>query len=273
MGDRATCGMSSKMANPAGVFARIVCGVDGSDESAEAVRQATRLAIGSVHIVACMDVPAATHAGAVSGQLVEQLQVEADEALARARSVARSPTTSQQVAGLPAETLLTLLEQEDATLVAVGSKGTSRAAGVLFGSVTTRLLHDAPCSVLVARRSPLPGEFPQRIVVGVDGSRESVVAVAVAVALGRRFGADVRPIVAIGDRRPQPDLERVRGITDTVIVDPGTPVTALTEASSSVDLVVVGSRGLHGIPSIGSVSERVAHNALCSVIVVRPHTT
>ncbi len=261
------------MPNPARVFARILCGVDGSDESAEAVRQATRLASGPVHLVACMDVPAATHAGAVSGQLVEQLQVEGDDALARARSVARSPTTSQQVAGVPAETLLTLLERTDATLAAVGSKGTARAAGVLFGSVTTRLLHDAPCSVLVARRSPLPGEFPQRIVAGVDGSPESALAFATAAELGDRFGADVRPIVATGDRKQQPDLDRVYGIADTVIVHPEKPVTALTKASSSADLVVVGSRGLHGIRSIGSVSERIAHNALCSVIVVRPPTT
>jgi nucleotide-binding universal stress UspA family protein len=203
--------------------------------------------------------------------LVEHSDAEAEDALSHARSVARSPTTSRKVAGAPAEGLVTLLERGDATLVAVGSKGTGRVAGVLFGSVATRLLHDAPCSVLVARRSPLPGEFPQRIVVGVDGSPESAAAFAAAAELGHRFGADVRPIVAIGDRKPQPDPVRVRRIADTVIVDPETPVTALTEASSSVDLVVVGSRGLHGIRSIGSVSEQIAHNALCSVIVVRLH--
>jgi nucleotide-binding universal stress UspA family protein len=36
------------------------------------------------------------------------------------------------------------------------------------------------------------------------------------------------------------------------------------------DLLVVGSRGLHGIRALGSVSERVAHKAPCSVLVVRP---
>jgi nucleotide-binding universal stress UspA family protein len=261
--------MSKATPNPARMFARVVCGVDGSDESAEAVRQATRVAIGSVHLVVCMDVPAATRAGAVSGELVKQLQAEADNALDRARSLAQSPTTSEQVAGRPAATLTALLERHGATMVAVGSKGTGRAAGVLFGSVATRMLHDAPCSVLVARRSPIAREFPHRIVVGVDGAPESAGAFAVAVELGRRFDADVRPIVAIGDRKQPPDLEHAREIADTVIVDPGKPVTALTEASSRVDLVVMGSRGLHGIRSIGSVSERVAHNASCSVIVVR----
>ncbi len=39
--------------------------------------------------------------------------------------------------------------------------------------------------------------------------------------------------------------------------------------SEEADLVVVGSRGLRGIRALGSVSERVAHEALCPVLVVR----
>jgi nucleotide-binding universal stress UspA family protein len=35
------------------------------------------------------------------------------------------------------------------------------------------------------------------------------------------------------------------------------------------DIVVVGSRGLQGGRALGSVSERVAHQANCSVIVLR----
>jgi nucleotide-binding universal stress UspA family protein len=35
-------------------------------------------------------------------------------------------------------------------------------------------------------------------------------------------------------------------------------------------LVVLGSRGLTGVRALASVSERVAHHAPCSVLVVRP---
>ena len=35
------------------------------------------------------------------------------------------------------------------------------------------------------------------------------------------------------------------------------------------DLIVVGSRGLHGLRALGSVSERVAHGAKASVLVAR----
>jgi len=36
------------------------------------------------------------------------------------------------------------------------------------------------------------------------------------------------------------------------------------------DLLVIGSRGLHGFRALGSVSEKVAHRAESSVLVVRP---
>ena len=46
------------------------------------------------------------------------------------------------------------------------------------------------------------------------------------------------------------------------------PVATLTERSREADLVVVGSRSLHGVRALGSVSERVAHGSSCSVLVV-----
>jgi nucleotide-binding universal stress UspA family protein len=52
--------------------------------------------------------------------------------------------------------------------------------------------------------------------------------------------------------------------------EPGRAVDVLAAASESADLVVVGSRGLHGLKALGSVSERVAHQARSSVLVVRP---
>jgi nucleotide-binding universal stress UspA family protein len=49
----------------------------------------------------------------------------------------------------------------------------------------------------------------------------------------------------------------------------GEPVAALVAAAAGADLLVVGSRGLHGLKALGSVSERVAHEAGSSVLVVR----
>jgi nucleotide-binding universal stress UspA family protein len=46
-------------------------------------------------------------------------------------------------------------------------------------------------------------------------------------------------------------------------------VWALAELSKEADLLVLGSRGLHGLRALGSISEQVAHRATCSVLVVR----
>jgi len=44
-------------------------------------------------------------------------------------------------------------------------------------------------------------------------------------------------------------------------------------ASETADLIVVGSRGVRGIRALGSISERLAHEASCSVLVVRSLAT
>jgi nucleotide-binding universal stress UspA family protein len=56
----------------------------------------------------------------------------------------------------------------------------------------------------------------------------------------------------------------------TLAVD-GPPVDVLRKAAhdTGADLLVVGNRGLHGLRALGSVSERVAHQAHSSVLVVR----
>jgi nucleotide-binding universal stress UspA family protein len=43
----------------------------------------------------------------------------------------------------------------------------------------------------------------------------------------------------------------------------------LTAEGDGAGLVVVGSGGKRGLPALGSVSERVAHLAPCSVLVIR----
>ena len=44
------------------------------------------------------------------------------------------------------------------------------------------------------------------------------------------------------------------------MVEELSPVEALVNASTESDLVVVGSRGLHGLRALGSVSERVTRD-------------
>src|SRR5579875_459506 len=58
----------------------------------------------------------------------------------------------------------------------------------------------------------------------------------------------------------------------TVRATSGTPATALIDASRDADMLVVGSRGAGGFARLlmGSVSNEVAHHALCPIVIV-PH--
>jgi nucleotide-binding universal stress UspA family protein len=118
--------------------------------------------------------------------------------------------------------------------------------------------------VLVARKAG--DRFPGRIAVGVDGSPESAVAYATARDLVERFRAELLSVSARGGKGV---AERIEMIAAHHEDSPDKPVDALVAAGADADLVVVGSRGLDGLRSLGSVSERVAHQAGCSVLIVR----
>ena len=249
-------------------FRRILVGVTDTREAAEAVRQASVLREpgGTLHLLAVVDMAKATHAGYAARAVADQLLSSTSTALERA-AAATDATTHAIVRGRPVGHLLESARRRRATLLALGTHGHRRTAGLLIGTVGTTLLREAPCSVLVARRDSWPLGRPERIVVGVDGSAPSARALAVARALSERFGARLALTVGLGGKLSDPTA--VVTTYQDVAVDERPPVEALVAASESADLVVVGSRGLHGLQALGSVSERVAHRAHASVLVVR----
>ena len=252
----------------AGILDRVLCGVDGTPESIEAVRQAARLRApeGSLDVVGAVDLGAAAQAGWAATAVAADVEADAKRAIEAARTEAPE-AVCRLLEGRPSSVLLSEAERTEATLLAVGSHGHRRPLGIALGSVTAAVVHEAPCSVLVARSPLVRGEFPDSIVVGIDGSPESAVAAALAFALGRRFGVSVRPVSAGGGKTV--DAEAVHAIAPDAVVQNRPPVDVLVAASTDVDLLVVGNRGLHGLRALGSVSERVVHEARCTVVVAR----
>jgi nucleotide-binding universal stress UspA family protein len=136
------------------------------------------------------------------------------------------------------------------------------------GSAVGELLNAAPCSVLVAR--PQAGWSPAAIVVGIDGSPESQAAYRAGRGLAERFGGRLVPVAAEGGSGF--DAEAARWIVaGRPELSPLGAADALAAASSRADLLIVGSRGLHGAAGIGSVAMRAAREADCSVLVVRAY--
>lgn len=253
------------------LFDRVVCGVDRSDAGLTAARVAGLVTgpAGSLTLVSAYDRSIAVHAGWDMAQVLDQLALEASEALERGRTEAEPlhPLEGRLLQGDPLQCLLAEIARQEATTVVVGSHGISRVTGIALGAVSTSLLHDAPCSVLIARGAVDATRWPRRIVVGVDGSPESARAVEATTALAARFDAEVRSVVAARDAHV--DLEAARRIAPGCEEHQAKAIDALAVASEATDLIVVGNRGLRGLRALGSLSERIAHDARCSVLVVK----
>jgi nucleotide-binding universal stress UspA family protein len=137
----------------------IVVGTDGSPSAESAVRRAAQIAKGSgarMHLVtAYPDAPAYTE-GISSSAKREPINLGdvAESVLARAAGELASQgveveTYAQQ--GDPANVILEVAQEQDADLIVVGARGLTGLQRFLLGSVSSKLSHHAPCSVMIVR--------------------------------------------------------------------------------------------------------------------------
>jgi nucleotide-binding universal stress UspA family protein len=258
-----------------GVFARIVVGVDGTDWGFEALRQALLLAPKEnpvLRAATAVDTAPAIRTGFHAAQFAELLANEAKEARGAAEAIiaGREGCEARVVRGKPVDVLRRERDELQATLMALGGRRSSRFLGIMLGDTGTELVHDAACSALLACPADNGTWQPRKIVVGFDGSTYALAALETAEELARAFSGSVNVVAATGGKPVERDADWSERV-DTW--DPAHPVAALVERSRTVDLVVVGSRGVHGLRALGSVSERVAHEAHCTALVVHEPQT
>jgi nucleotide-binding universal stress UspA family protein len=257
---------------------RLICAVDASASSRLAVAQAAELAEPQAELIAAgvVDPAEAMHGGVHASSVLRDLRSQCRTALAEV-SGAHAGIEAVALEGREVPALSGLAEERDADLIAVGSHGGSRAIGIVLGSVATGLVHRAPCPVLVAR--PAPGTFPQPILLASDGSEESWRAAGLVAAIAARARGPV-VIVSVGDGDDPTEgaaeaqatwLAEEAGTEASVLVRDGEPSLRITETAELLQsgLVVIGSRGRTGLRALGSVSERVASEAGCSVLIAR----
>jgi len=257
-------------------FHSVLCGVDGSEPSMVAVRQAVSVAAEGARLwaLSAWDPTLGMPAGLSAIDVMHQLRDESRSAL-RHVTEAFPSVTPVLMRGRDVASLLAGVSNFEADLVAVGSHGTPRALGAVLGSVASAMAHYAPCSVLIARDSPA-GDFPRTIVHADDGSPESLDAASVAGDLASRHGSRVLSL-HVGDEGETTaidagtELIRAAGVNPEPLIARGSPAKSIVEVAQQqgASLIVVGSRGRTGLAALGSVSERVVHHASCSVLVVR----
>lgn len=260
-------------------FGRISCGIDGSRSSNVAAEQAIALSGPSTALV-FVCVREARGAGATRQATIgaERADTALEEAVEAARE-AGIDAAAEIIPGHDPRTLL-LEEASRSDLLVVASHGGSRAGGIALGSTASAAVHRAAVPVLVARRPPDGIVFPESILVATDGSPDAERAVELTARIGHRHRATVYLLSVDPGPHGNPsriavdavDLTAALGMEPTVLRTTGHADERILEAAASerVALVAVGSGGLSGARALGSVSERVAHRAPCSVLVARP---
>jgi nucleotide-binding universal stress UspA family protein len=203
--------------------------------------------------------------------------------------------------GNPADTLLEKATAWPADLIVVGTHGRSAIGRAILGSVSLKLIREAPCSVRVARTHTHDG--PLRILIGTDGSPEADTTVSEVCRRSWPTGTEVQVLgvhellipanaerIAIGQEiyRQTNEDEHLRlqdvtrraaeklmqaGLHATAAVKEGEPKALLIQGAQSwhANTIFVGARGIGRIEGLllGSVSSATVAHAPCTVEVVR----
>lgn len=277
--------------------AEVVVGVGGTGSSENAVRWgAEQAAVAEAELVLLHAVghrhAARAHARDDAAQAAAQQMLAREEARARHEwpdlKVRTETSTDTAARCLTARS-------STAQLLVLGTHRLGPAQRVFSGSAAYQVVAGAHCPVAVV---PPLHRLPEGVVVvGVDGSAESAEALQVAAREAVRTGSVLEVVHAWQDPRPlwdvrvPPDLGSSAQPAEQHLLESATagleeqhpglevrrrlvreqPAAALLEAAAAARLLVVGSRGLHGVPRVllGSTSHAVVLHAPCPVLVVR----
>jgi nucleotide-binding universal stress UspA family protein len=202
--------------------------------------------------------------------------------------------------GVPAEVILDKAAHWKPDLIVAGSHGRSAMGRFFFGSVSQKLVHEAECSVRVARGKPRDPGSPVRLVIGVDGSKGAEAAIRTVAAREWPKGSSAHLVsaawtvppavaphmvpqiaewIANENARVSRMVEEATGrlsaaglVTSNVTREEDPKRLLLAEAEGrGADCIFVGARGITALERfmIGSVSSAVAARAHCSVEIVR----
>jgi nucleotide-binding universal stress UspA family protein len=284
----------------------ILVGVDGSTDGLRAVDYGAAEAMirgASVQLVAAVPPATATAFGLAlplitpsTAAAAAECAVAAAARRALASGLSSDRLTTAVVLGRPGDVLAEM--SEGAAAVVLGRRGISGLERVFAGSTSVTVGAKAHCPVIVVPhgwRPPVAGG--RSIGVGIDGSAQSVPALAAAYAEAATRHADLRVIFAY---RAQPDpadpadyeatladwlvqaelrvAETIAGwrseypdVTVQRHFARAHPVRVLLEESHDLDLLYVGTNGSSAMSGLvlGTVARAVVAGALCPVALVR----
>lgn len=200
--------------------------------------------------------------------------------------------------GEPPDVILDIAREKKTELISMGTYGRKGIKRLIMGSVTSKVILNAPCDVMVVKRpcSECRGEY-KSILVPFDGSEFSKKALEHACELSKIDSAEITVLYVIPryeemieffrtesiKRAMFDEAEKIlnvarsiaseRGVTLAVTVKEGHVGEKVIETAEILknDLIVMGTYGWKGVSRaiMGSTTERVIMNASCPVLTMR----
>lgn len=142
---------------------KILCPVDGSEESLEACRRAGRLAkengaqVTLLHVVPLSFLQLLNYRSTMletdllPSQLEECLNAQADAHLKAAQEACGCEARLDKRLGHPAEVIVDVAGNDGYDLVVMGNRGLGGLSRLVLGSVSAHVVHHSPISVMIVK--------------------------------------------------------------------------------------------------------------------------
>jgi nucleotide-binding universal stress UspA family protein len=278
------------------MFNNVIVGVNGFDGGRDAVALAQALWPARLTLVGVHDQdPFRTRASNAGYE--REVREDTIRMLEAERRRAQIPGAEILAVGddSPAHALQSVARERGADLIVLGAAHHGPVGRVLLGDVGRGVMHRAPCPVAIAPKHTT-ARPPRSVGVAYDGSAEARVALDFASAWAHEHRAALgiwvvwdipvgtmpvelgaagthQHVEAEARRRAGEALaQALDGLPASTAghVVRGRATSELVKAAETVDLLVVGSRGLGpwSRVSLGSTSDYLVHHAACAVIVV-----
>jgi nucleotide-binding universal stress UspA family protein len=133
----------------------VIVGFDGSEHAQRALERAASIVDDGGSLVVVSAARLSTLTRDIGTSAVDPIEAEAAcEALEKAKALLKGRGGNIRFVeshGDPAESLVRQAEEDKADLIVVGTRGLNFAQRALLGSVSTKVVHHAPCDVLIVR--------------------------------------------------------------------------------------------------------------------------
>jgi nucleotide-binding universal stress UspA family protein len=200
--------------------------------------------------------------------------------------------------GEPPEVLVETAGEKKADLIALGTYGRKGLKRLLMGSVTSQVILNSPCDVLVANKEcpQCTGKY-RSLLVPFDGSESSKKALTRSAELSKLDGGEITVLYVIPRYEEMMDFfktenikkslfqeaEKIIGEAKKIAADLGVQIKAVVQeghASEKIveiadtlknDLIVTGTHGWRGMNKavMGSTAERIIAHATRPILIVR----